>query len=184
MVYLLLDYACSIRPDASSDIEKISGSLLHIACDACNFPMVRILVEKGKYPINIKDQFGIQPIHIACTKDNLQLVKYLYKHKADISAMDAMGNVPLGYAQMYNAKSTIEYLLSHHALNKEFKILSQSDQVVMNTKNFNSKKLPITIRNPNGFIKSHKFGRSKSNNCNINSLVRITNSDDKYIIKL
>ena len=47
--------------------------------------MVRLLIEKGKIPINILDQKGWSPLHLASGHNYLDIVKLLLENGAEIN---------------------------------------------------------------------------------------------------
>lgn len=123
MVDCLLDFKCQSM-DPKTDMEF--GSLLHIACDAGNLIILKSLVEKGDIPIEIRDKFEIQCVHIAASKNYLEIIKYLISKGADINAQDSMQNVPLGWANFSDSHDLIKYLKDLKAVDKPFRNLKDS----------------------------------------------------------
>jgi ankyrin repeat protein len=70
-----------------SDIDKNSSGchLLHFAVDDGLIDIARLLIEKGKIPINTHDQTGWTPLHLAAGHNNLEIVKLLLEKKAEIN---------------------------------------------------------------------------------------------------
>lgn len=66
MVDLLLKNNCQTK-ETKTDMEH--GSLLHIACDAGNIEIMKLLVQKGNISIDVTDRFNIQGVHIAASKN-------------------------------------------------------------------------------------------------------------------
>jgi len=66
--------------------ENSSGCyLLHFAADDGLIDIARLLIEKGKIPINTHDQTGWTPLHLAAGHNNLDIVKLLLEKEAEIN---------------------------------------------------------------------------------------------------
>ena len=70
---------------------------------------------------NIEDKFKIQPVHIAASRNDLDLLMYLHKNGVDVNSEDLFGNTPTGWAQFCGAHDCYEYLIEKNAADKEFK---------------------------------------------------------------
>ena len=62
--------------------------------------------------INIRNNEGQTLLHLASTRHNLWIAKYLLRHGADVNARDNQGNTPLHYA---GYKDMRDELLKHGA---------------------------------------------------------------------
>ncbi len=115
-------------------VDNEFGTLLHVAVGQSNFKMARILLEKGKIPINSQDKHKIQPIHIAATKNDIGLIKYLVENGADINSVDKFGNLPLGWAHISRTSNQfIDFLISAGADDKPFKSLNEIMKIMNGT---------------------------------------------------
>lgn len=65
--------------------DQSSFYLLHYAVDDSLVEIVKLLVEKGKVPLNTLDQSGWSPLHLAAGHGNLELVTYLLSKGADVN---------------------------------------------------------------------------------------------------
>jgi ankyrin repeat protein len=59
--------------------------LLHFAADDGFTDIARLLIEKGKIPVNTLDQAGWSPLHLAAGHNHLDIVKLLLENGADIN---------------------------------------------------------------------------------------------------
>ena len=59
--------------------------LLHFAADDGLTDIARLLIEKGKIPINTLDQSGWSPLHLAAGHNHLDIVKLLLEHGAEVN---------------------------------------------------------------------------------------------------
>ncbi len=93
-------------------VDGDNRSLLHIACDNGDIPLVKYLVEKG-VSLKAKDKNGWTPLHIACGPgpgDDNELVHYLIQNGADRYARDMNQHTPLHLATQFKAKKVVHYL--------------------------------------------------------------------------
>ena len=74
---------------------------------AANAGVAEVLVKAGAN-LDARDKSGATPLHDACTRNDLDLVRYLVAAKADVDAIDSMGRTPL---HMANADPDIGRLL-------------------------------------------------------------------------
>jgi len=59
--------------------------LLHYAVDDGLIDVAKILIEKGKIPLNTLDQSGWSPLHLAAGHNNLEMVTLLIGKGADVN---------------------------------------------------------------------------------------------------
>lgn len=106
------------NPDATT--------LLHVACQANNIPVVQRLLESktlvckadpfiSRYP-NVQTSDLTTPLHIACQNDNSELASILLAAGADANAIDTTGYTPLHYACAKNNTMLALMLLNFGAL--------------------------------------------------------------------
>ena len=69
---------------------------VHIACRLCRKDILEVFL---KYcddpPINHANVFGQTPLHLACIKENLEIVDFLLDHSCDPNVADCDGKTPL-----------------------------------------------------------------------------------------
>ncbi|MDP3533735.1 MAG: ankyrin repeat domain-containing protein [Alphaproteobacteria bacterium] len=101
------------------------NDVLHIICLRYPSKIVDMFINKLGYPIDIKDEFGQTPLHIATKVLNLETVDYLLSKNADPYEKDNQGNAPLHLlSEMrdhFERKNLIlECYIKHHVdLNKK-----------------------------------------------------------------
>lgn len=86
------------------------GARLRAAVKAERLEEVRGLLEEGADP-NARDERGLTPLHVACTKGNVELVKLLLEHGADPNAVGGAGLTPLHVAAYSGHQGVVEVLL-------------------------------------------------------------------------
>ena len=74
--------------------------------------MVKTLVEKNKADIN---KSGWNPLMYACSKGQLEVVKYLVQHGAEVNTTSPNGSTPLMMAAMSGNEYVVKYLLDQGA---------------------------------------------------------------------
>ena len=82
---------------------------LHIAVQASNEFIVEYLCTK--MDVNIKDCLGRTPLHLAVTKDNLNIVKLLIAAGSDVNSQSISGEIPLTKAIKFNKIENARLLL-------------------------------------------------------------------------
>ncbi|ELU14984.1 hypothetical protein CAPTEDRAFT_91395, partial [Capitella teleta] len=69
--------------------------------------------------VNLGDEKGISPLHMACTDGNMKMVKLLLKNDADTNKRDIYGNSPFHFLPSTNdqnfPKHTIKLLIANGA---------------------------------------------------------------------
>lgn len=75
---------------------------LHRAVEQENVKEVRALLSCGKYDVNLQDKRTLHwrrtPLHLACAKGNLKLIKLLVSYGADLTVRDYKWHTPLTLA--------------------------------------------------------------------------------------
>jgi len=114
LVSLLIENGAQVSNSKSESIvdgeNSIDYPLLHYAVDDGQEDMVRILAEKGKAPLNIPDQSGWYPLHLASGHGYVEIVKLLVNKGADINVKDKDGNTPLAWARKMEAREVEAFL--------------------------------------------------------------------------
>lgn len=72
--------------EQQADDKSLMGCyLLHFAVDSGLIDVVRLLVEKGKIPVNTTNQSGWSPLHLAAGHGYLDIVKFLIENGAEVN---------------------------------------------------------------------------------------------------
>jgi ankyrin repeat protein len=105
-------------PEIINSQDKWGFTALHNVMSEEQFEIIRYLVSND-VKVNIQNEVGIAPLHLACYKENAKL---LFDAGADINLKDKNGNTPLHIlaADGEERIEVIEYLISIGA-NKEIK---------------------------------------------------------------
>ena len=98
----LLEYLISVSGIVNCDslVNNEGSTLLHLACfSSGNVELVRYLVEEVGCDINAKENNDHTSLHIACEKNQLEIVKFLTsKPKCNRESVSKLGNKPLHLA--------------------------------------------------------------------------------------
>jgi ankyrin repeat protein len=87
-VTILIDHGARVSPTAemlANGQDKNAFYLLHYAVDDGLFDIAKLLIEKGKIPLNTLDQSGWSPLHLAAGHNNLEMVTLLLGKGADVN---------------------------------------------------------------------------------------------------
>ncbi|MBA8755757.1 hypothetical protein HCR15_01075 [Wolbachia pipientis] len=98
-------------------IKKITP--LHLLADSGDYKAISAIVThiERHYPgklvrtVNVKDNHGQTPLHIAARSGSLNIVKYLINKSADINAKDKYDNTPLHLAADTGEFDIVKYLI-------------------------------------------------------------------------
>ncbi|XP_015765567.1 PREDICTED: uncharacterized protein LOC107344434 [Acropora digitifera] len=71
-------------------------------------------MRKSKSAVDVKDQFSLTPLHLACWYGQESVVKLLLEHGADVNATDEFQFTPLHKAERHNHHSIVKLLLDHN----------------------------------------------------------------------
>ncbi len=78
-------------------------------------PLLDYLSGKGQGYINRVDAQGKTSLHSAVDQGQVEVVKWLLDHRADVAAKDADGRTPLDWAVRKNDTNSIKILVAHNA---------------------------------------------------------------------
>lgn len=92
---------------------------LHLLADSGDYKAISTIVThiERHYPdklvrtVNIEDNYGKTPLHIAARSGSLNIVKYLVNKSADINAKDKYDNTPLHLAADSGELDIVKYLI-------------------------------------------------------------------------
>ena len=81
---------------------------------------VKLLLETGakeeiKKYVEYKSKFGDSPLHLASIKGNLEIMKLLIFHGADVNSMNDSGNTPLIWASKFGYLEIVKLLIDNNA---------------------------------------------------------------------
>lgn len=83
-----MDYGAQVTltPDTNINEENSTGCyLLHFAVDDGLTEIAKLLIDRGKMPINMLDHHGWSPLHLAAGHNYLDSLKLLIKNGADVN---------------------------------------------------------------------------------------------------
>jgi hypothetical protein len=99
---------------------QFGESLIHMACRRGNIDIVRFMVLEAKVRVDIRDDFGRNPLHDACwtTSPNFDVMDVLLQvaHPNLLIAEDVRGSSPFDYARREHFKKWRGYLESRKDL--------------------------------------------------------------------
>ena len=96
--------------------DKYGRTLVHHAVQSRNLELVKYLVLKHNMPVNAVDTNRTNPLHIATSTGELDLVTFLLLCDADVNAKDKTGKLPTAYAIKSGNVEVLDCLLSHGAI--------------------------------------------------------------------
>lgn len=119
LVSTLIDHGAKVTPtDAmiASGEDLSSSYLLHFAVDDGLQDMAKLLIEKGRIPLNTVDVSGWTPLHLAAGHNNVELIKLLLEKGAELNPRDKSGNTPLAWAREFNSTAAVNELQTRGAI--------------------------------------------------------------------
>ncbi|XP_036397225.1 ankyrin repeat domain-containing protein 50-like [Megalops cyprinoides] len=85
-----------MRRGADTDVRDAQARpLLYLLILEGRLDMAALLIEKGGVPLESRDMEGRTALHVACWQGNLEGMRLLLKHGADVNAQDREGRPPL-----------------------------------------------------------------------------------------
>ncbi|MCX6639445.1 MAG: ankyrin repeat domain-containing protein [bacterium] len=88
---------------------------IHDAVQGGDLKVVKTLLKQDKTLLNVKDQAGNTPLHLAAQNGHFKLVKYLVAQGADLEAGDNEHTTPLQVAAYTGKLDVVKYLVSQGA---------------------------------------------------------------------
>jgi ankyrin repeat protein len=92
----------SLSPEKSLTIEESVKIDLHAACNDNDYANVKVFLEEVDSNLDLTDSFGNTPLHIACAKGHLEIVKLLLDKNANAEIKNIYGNTPLHLVSAYS----------------------------------------------------------------------------------
>ena len=91
--------------------DTLSGNtLLHIAVQSENYPLIELLINKGTC-INARNNLEQTPLHLAIHTENHKIINLLLEQKADPNIQDRNGETPMHIAAYNGDYKVIKLLL-------------------------------------------------------------------------
>ena len=103
LIAALLNNGAQVTPTAdmlSSGQDQSSFYLLHYAVDDGLLDVAKLLIERGKAPLNVLDQSGWSPLHLAAGHNNIDLLTMLVEKGADV-------NIKVGLRFLLGSESSL-----------------------------------------------------------------------------
>lgn len=86
---------------------------LHIAAESLHLSVCEVLLDYCEDThVNCRTDQLSTPLHIVCTRGNLQIAQFLIRSGADINAIDINGETPLHIAAKHGHQALVNWLLS------------------------------------------------------------------------
>ena len=90
--------------------DELGDTLLHLAVRYVQVPIVRYLVERLNFDINIGNNKGRTPLHFAVENNDIKTINFLLSKGANIEAEDNQGWTPLYLASFTYKKEAYQFL--------------------------------------------------------------------------
>jgi len=71
------------------------------------------LLLAGKASVNVRNNDGNTPLHLAASNDHVEIVELLLAGKTDVNAKNNLGNTPLSGAKQSGYQDVVELLRKH-----------------------------------------------------------------------
>ena len=106
-----------LQRGAEIDARNSSGmSSLHAAAYSGHSDIVSLLIAKGANVNDASNNFGVTPLHLASEENQLETVKVLLNHKADLKVVEINGYSALSRAGFREQWQVLELLLANGAV--------------------------------------------------------------------
>ena len=96
LVEILMDHGAQVILPDDHEIKDENANkchLLHFATDDGFTDIARLLIEKGKIPVNTIDQKGWSPLHLAAGHNYLDILTILLEHGAEVNIKVKMPSI-------------------------------------------------------------------------------------------
>ena len=107
---MLLDHGADINAT-----DHLKYTTLHYACIIGNVPVIETILRRNRDMINMINKIGHTPLLMACSNEQLSVVKRLLKEHADPNIQDMRGYTSLLRASYDGYLAIVEELLHNHA---------------------------------------------------------------------
>ena len=112
---------CACHEDVTFFIPEEEGRPLHgggclqPAVEKGSLDIVKVLVEKGKADIHLRDAMGHTPFFSAAMNNQVEVMEYLVEMGANVNEPDILNRSPLYIASLLNYKEAVKFLLERGA---------------------------------------------------------------------
>ncbi|XP_065831398.1 uncharacterized protein [Oscarella lobularis] len=110
-VRILCSYGCDVNVK-----DQIGRTAFHIASFNGHSDVVKYIVNNCSVNVNEKTNNGSTALRLACQKDNLSTVQFLFSNQCDATAKSQLGWTALHDASCNGHSSIVEYLVNNCAL--------------------------------------------------------------------
>ena len=119
----------SIPYDFEERLNDSSG-ILHTICQSGQVSLLQTVINVGILDLNITDDYGNTPLHVACCSGQYELVKLLLENNVDVNATSDDGWTPLHEAVYIESTEIVDLLLQNA---KKFELKTTIEDVNGNT---------------------------------------------------
>ena len=188
----------------NSSNESIFYEFLFKSCELGNITYVQKLLENG-LNVNCQNNLGQTPLHIAISKNNIELIELLIKFEPDTNISTKKdGLTAMNYAEIQGNKNIINIIYDLHEKNKKQLIKSEiidyinkdmsnisnleiddnslfinKDNNFDDIQNYNGEKIPIMINDEDNNTSSNNH-HINVNNLNENTISQTIFNDSEY----
>lgn len=85
---------------------------IHQASQKGDIEQVRVLLKKNPGLINMKNRYGMTPLHTASYYGNLEMIRFFLSRGVDIKSTTTIGKTALFYAYIKRRENVVKFLKS------------------------------------------------------------------------
>ncbi|KAL5430791.1 hypothetical protein PMIN06_007862 [Paraphaeosphaeria minitans] len=105
----------------------LGRSVLHVACQNGNAPLVKLLLERGALP-NTRTTSGSMPLHLAAAAESLSICKILVQgYKQNVNPIDEFGRTPMFYTRKHDEVAQFLNLSTLNLIHELHMAIEQGD---------------------------------------------------------